>query len=546
MATVSPHLLPPLRIDGGRFRELEVLERLRDHLPAGFDVFHNIALHTLNGGRDCYGEIDIAVLSPAGALLLLEVKAGAVVLRDGGIFKLYGDGESDVARQGRLQRIAMQRRLQEAGLDGTLMSCLVLPDYELGDSQVISMPRERIIDASRYGQMVSTVRAWLDEAQAGADREALRRLLLNQFRVTPDLAAMRDQLQGAGRRLSDGLATWVPRIEAPSGVFRIQATAGSGKTQLALQLLEDAAGAGLHAAYVCFNRTLADHVRRLASPKADVVNFHELCVDHFRRVHGEPEFSPQGFERTTAAYLEASAGFAPSLDLLVIDEAQDFDAAWVASLCSRLRPGGKLYVLEDESQRLYQHEGFELGEAVTVRCSDNFRSPRAICDTINAFALVDPPVRSLNPYPGELPGIRSYGSDEELLAQTEAAVAALLARGFALAAIAVVGGRGRERSALLNRVGIGPWRTRRFTGEYDRNGEPRWSEGELLVESVYRYKGQSAPAVVITEFDFASLDDAARRRLFVALTRAQMAAELVLSVAAERCLAAMLSQAAGN
>ena len=39
---------------------------------------------------------------------------------------------------------------------------------------------------------------------------------------------------------------------------------------------------------------------------------------------------------------------------------------------------------------------------------------------------------------------------------------------FALADIAVIGGRGRERSALLNRVGIGPWRTRRFTGEYDR------------------------------------------------------------------------------
>ena len=76
---------------------------------------------------------------------------------------------------------------------------------------------------------------------------------------------------------------------------------------------------------------------------------------------------------------------------------------------------------------------------------------------------------------------------------------------------------------------------------YDRNGEPRRSEGELLVESVYRYKGQSAPAVVVTEFDFAVLDDAARRRLFVALTRAQMAAELVLSVAAERCLAAAMA-----
>ena len=63
-----------------------------------------------------------------------------------------------------------------------------------------------------------------------------------------------------------------------------------------------------------------------------------------------------------------------------------------------------------------------------------------------------------------------------------------------------------------------------------------------MVESVYRYKGQSAPAVVIAEFDFAELDEAARRRLFVALTRAQMAAELVLSARAERCLAAALGQ----
>ena len=87
---------------------------------------------------------------------------------------------------------------------------------------------------------------------------------------------------------------------------------------------------------------------------------------------------------------------------------------------------------------------------------------------------------------------------------------------------------------------IGPWPTRRFTGEYDRNGEPRWSSGELLVESVYRYKGQSAPAVVVAEFDFDELDEVARRKLFVALTRAQMAAELVLSTSAEGCLTAAL------
>ncbi|MGF6179311.1 hypothetical protein ABIB42_000309 [Massilia sp. UYP32] len=54
------------------------------------------------------------MLSPDGSLLLMEVKAGPVVLRNGEIFKLYGDGECDVARQGRLQRVAMQNRLKEA------------------------------------------------------------------------------------------------------------------------------------------------------------------------------------------------------------------------------------------------------------------------------------------------------------------------------------------------------------------------------------------------------------------------------------------------
>ena len=36
------------------------------------------------------------------------------------------------------------------------------------------------------------------------------------------------------------MSLWVPRITSPSGVIRIQGTAGSGKTQLALQLLSDA------------------------------------------------------------------------------------------------------------------------------------------------------------------------------------------------------------------------------------------------------------------------------------------------------------------
>ncbi|WP_423680153.1 ATP-binding domain-containing protein [Undibacterium sp. WLHG33] len=541
MADLTPSNLPPLRTDAGRYRELEVLERLRDYMPAGFEVFHGVELHSVHDDRDSYGEIDLIVLAPDGCLLLLEIKAGPVLLRDGEIFKIYADGISDVARQGKYQRSAILHRLREAKLETPLLCCLVLPDYDLGDSQVVSIPRERIIDAPRYPEMVSTVCSWLGAVHSQVDRPALRRLLLNQFRAVPAVDVLRDQLQGTVRRLADGLATWVPRIGSPSGAFRIQATAGSGKTQLALQLLENTAAAGKHASYVCYNRSLADHVRHIATARVEVLNYHELCVDHYRRTNGEPVFNAEGFQAVTQAYLDASSNFAPSLDLLIIDEAQDFDADWVASLCSRLKPGGQLYVLEDRDQRLYQQREFEIGDAVTIDCRDNFRSPRMICDLINALALVSPPVRSMNPYKGHVPGIQTYSSDEQLVDATIAAVQNLLGRGFSLQDIVVVSGRGREKSVMTRKTTLGPYSIRHFTGEYDSNGEPCWSSGNLLVESVYRYKGQSVPAVVITEFDFAELDDTARRKLFVALTRAQMAAELVLSVTAERCLVAELS-----
>lgn len=225
--------------------------------------------------------------------------------------------------------------------------------------------------------------------------------------------------------------------------------------------------------------------------------------------------------------------------MLIVDEAQDFAPDWVESVGALLHAGGRLYLLEDADQRLYRQDDFDLVDAVQITCRDNFRSPGAICNVINALALA-PSIRSMNPYQGELPDILTYDGDAQLVAAVDSAVTTLLARGFALDDIAIVSGRGRSNSALLNRCRIGAWPTRRFTGEFDRQGEAIWSDGQLLVESVYRYKGQSAPAVIVAEFDFTALDAHTRRKLFVALTRAQMAATLVLSTSAEQCLGAEL------
>ena len=497
--------------------------------------------HTVNDGVDRHGEIDIVVLSPSGNLLLMEVKAGPLLLRNGGLFKIYGQQESDVLRQCRLQYAGMVSRLTEAGLHPYLARCLVLPDYHLPVGQVVSIPRERIIAADEYDQLCMRVQALLVTGTGKADVEEVRRFLCNEFQVSPNIATLRDQLHGATQRLSDGLAVWVPRISHPSGVVRIQATAGSGKTQLALRLLENAVAAKESALYVCYNRPLADTIVRIAPTRATVASFHELVVDHYRRHHQEPDFSDAGFfQLATDTYHQDSGSFEPKYDMLIIDEGQDFDPQWIASLLPLLKPSGRLYLMEDEAQRLYDREAFDVQDAVTIICNDNHRSPQSVCQVINALSLVSPPIISKSPYQGEMPEFRSYSSDAALIKQTELAVNDLLEQGFAIKDIVILTGRGHSKSKLLNAERIGRFTTRRFTGAYTRDGNPVWSDGELMVESIYRFKGQSAPAIILSEVDFTELTAQERRKLFVGMTRAQLNLQIVLSVQAEACFASAL------
>jgi hypothetical protein len=541
MARLFPDLMPSVRQDGGLYRELQVIEHLRAALPEGYEIFHSVAWHSIHEGMDHHGEIDIVVMSPNACLLLLEVKAGDVILRQGGIFKLYADHkEHDVAKQCRVQFSALLDRLQKAGLHPFVTNCLVLPDYEVrGD--LVAFPRERIIDASDYAHIGQTVMSLLAGGNSTATMEQLRHFLGNVFRVSPSLDQLKDQLRATSRQLADGLATWVPRISAPSGTIRIQATAGSGKTQLALRLLEDAASRGQNALYVCFNRPLADHVARIAPPQVQVTSFHELCVDHYRRRVGEPDFREEGiFSKVAEFYLAPAPEREERFDLMILDEGQDFEPAWVAGLLPQLKADGRLYLMEDEDQKLYERDGFDLAGAVLIRCDDNFRTPRALCQIINAFGLSSAPVTSQSPWQGEFPDFHVYDSDRTLVTRTAQAVEALLERGVAMEDIVVLTARGHQRSVLLNSDEIGRFRPRRFTGEYTRDGNPVWTPGDLLVESVYRFKGQSMPAVVLSELDFATLDERERRKLFVGLTRAQLMASIVLTPRAEACIAALL------
>lgn len=526
----------------GQQREFEVLRLLQDGLPDDYTVFHGVCWSSVYEDVQWFGEIDAIVQAPNASLVLLEVKAGPVEVTEQGIYKRYADRRKDVGHQTRVQHASLRQRLKEEKLHVYVAQLLVLPDQKVTGGSV-HYPRERIVDQDDMPSLCTRiVQAVPRAAKNSSSVSQVSRFLEDVFGLDADPSARIGWLEMAVSRLSEGLATWAPRITAPHGRVFIDATAGSGKTQLALKLLTEAAAQGQRARYVCFNRPLAEQLRRQIPEAVEVATFHELAMSQWRQVHGAPDFADLSqFSKAEAHFVQQPVE--ADLDLLIVDETQDFDAAWVDHLLRRVKPAGRAYFLGDEDQRLFDDRAaWNDPTCVRIRCPDNFRNPRQIARTLEALRLSSQAITPRCPLDGEVPGFHVWNEDDGgVVGKTAEVIDALLADGVKAEHIAVLSLRGIQGSQVLRQSRLGAHAIKRFTGQYDAAGQALWSEGSVLADTVHRFKGQAAPVVVLTELDFASVDDRLRRRLFVGMTRAQWRLECVMSSQAESALAQILA-----
>jgi hypothetical protein len=408
---------------------------------------------------------------------------------------------------------------------------LYCPDYVVRSPATAGLPPERIVDANRRGELCRRIKAaFPDEAGNDALAQRLRRFFGDELKLEPDVSALVGRAEQLVTRISGGLATWARRLELEPFRLRVVGTAGSGKTQLALKVLDDAAARGRRALYVCYNRPLADRIAQLAPSTAEVATFHQLCE---RRVRAEGETvdfrQPGVFERLAERMSALPVRPDDQVDELVVDEGQDFDQAWVAPLLARLRDQGRAWWLEDPMQNLYGRPPVTLPGWAVLHANTNYRNPRGIVDAVQR--LVQPAERpeAASPFAEGVEDFLVYTDTKSLLDATTRAITLALKAGFRREEIAIVTFAGRERSALRAFDRIGPHTLRRATGRYDLTGGPEYSEGDFLLETVYRFKGQSAPCVIFTEIDFERWDELVGRKLFVGMTRASMCLFPVLS-----------------
>ena len=61
--------------------------------------------------------------------------------------------------------------------------------------------------------------------------------------------------------------------------------------------------------------------------------------------------------------------------------------------------------------------------------------------------------------------------------------------------------RAVNKSVFSTLQEVGGLGLRHFTGEYDKDGNQLWTPGLLTFDSIYRFKGQEAPAVILVDVD---------------------------------------------
>jgi superfamily I DNA and RNA helicase len=320
--------------------------------------------------------------------------------------------------------------------------------------------------------------------------------------------------------------------------LRVNGTAGCGKTLVAEQVFERAVEQRKRPLLVCFNRPLAEKLRHVMDSAGKVTTWYGLCSEFlaerghrldFDQMTRDPDFWRKVAELVIAEDVPESWKF----DALIVDEGQDFEREWVDILGLFLRDGHDVHWLEDEDQNLQDKPRLRLDGFVGYRSRANYRSPVSIARFIRRTLPFE--FECANDLPGRGAEVTRYADPSEQGKLVGRVVDRLLEQGFRHEDIIVLTTRhtvfpGKPRSALHDASRAGRHTLARFKNEYDLFGNQVLTSGRLRFESVYRFKGQQSPAVILIDVDPAPANLAHDQRvLFSGMTRATVRLEMLVN-----------------
>lgn len=363
--------------------EARVFERLESALGEDFTILHAVRWLERPKGKGrppAELECDFLVCHPEHGAMVLEVKGGEV-----GFDGATGDWFSR-DRAGQVHRIkdpfGQARNACHSLLDllrgsvefpkawGPFGYGVVFPDG-IVTKGLVQTPSEIVIDAMAIAdkrKLTAAVdelyRYWGSQPSQIRGKVAVSKiveLLGSDLTIRSPLVSSIDEADWAIIQLSEQQKAVLDYMRAARRV-EVSGCAGSGKTLLAAAKARELAGQGFKVLLTCYNKALAEHLNEgLAGLEGLMVtNFHQLCA----RLAGkagiglnwpagpDPEFFGK---RLPNALLKVVERIGPQFDAIIVDEGQDFAAAWWDPLLYLLTDpdAGIFYVFYDDNQSLY-------------------------------------------------------------------------------------------------------------------------------------------------------------------------------------------------
>ncbi len=521
-------------------------DALAASLPEDYAGYHGVAWLAKKSGANAWdGEADFVIAHPERGVLVLEVKGGEEIRYEADPGKWYSrnvQGEfhtiKDPFEQARKSKYALLHKLKDLpALKGRRLPMAHAVCFPGVLKEHVPLrpdaPPEIVLDRADLDDPAPRIEAIFDfwQGQEGtgistteplgpSGMDAVRRLLARSFELRTPLGREIAEEEREILRLSQGQFSLLDFL-ARHRRAAIHGGAGTGKTLLALEKARRLAAEGFRTLLTCYNVPLEAHLRASSriSENLTIQRFHTLCEEAARArgvpVDSRPPDHPDDAhwkEVLPKALLDAlDAGF-EKFDAIVVDEGQDIAEDWWTNLrlCLNDPDQGILYAFLDPGQLIYGHGGDFLDDLPVFELNANLRNTRQIHYLAQHFS----PGHNLIPQgpEGRPPEIISLPETADLQRELGKVLHRLIREGQIPAEdIAILLGR-RPESVGLPRTGS--------IGAFAITNALEPSPGKVILETIHRFKGMEAPAVILTGLE-GMHSATAETLLYVGITRAK-------------------------
>ena len=408
--------------------EVAFYKKCRDELDSRFVVFFSVPwIGTDNKGNVRDGEIDFMIFDPNSGFLVVEIKGGGITYKsstdewlttnNSGTFTIKNPfTQAKDNKHKVLEILKSHPRWKQTGVSKILMAHAVFfPDLHNIDKLVMPQSPLEVIgcsaDLKKFNKWIDAALSyWMGQCKTfqplGNAVINLAEAIFNRpIEVRPLLASILEDEEKIRIQLTDQQAYLLSAIGMRKRAA-ISGGAGTGKTLLAIHKARKLAESGIKTLLICYNRPLADHIKKLTHGNENLLpmSYHQLCEWRIRIAktktgrdllqEAKKAYSAEDLFDVQLPYALALTTeiIEERFGAIIIDEGQDFrDEYWLAIEMLLSHPKDSyLYIFFDHNQTLYKRAStFPISEEPFV-LSSNCRNTRFIHDAAYRYYTGNP------------------------------------------------------------------------------------------------------------------------------------------------------------